>query len=326
MKTTPIQLLAAMAFFLCTSLTAQNSFLGIYPTDNTEGEGVLITGIVAGSGAEAAGLKAGDVLLAIDGQKLVSTLSLHEALASHQPQNQVMVSCLREGRTRTTQITLGDRQHFAPMHKKRNPCDVFIGVLIGGKGAEGKGVQITGIVAGTPAETAQLQPGDLILALDDVETNSYEALVTERNKHKPGEWFTLSVSRQGQVLDVDAQFPTCPQQPHNQTPQQPTIQEEPDPTDPVLVVDNKMDLIDFSTFPNPTYGELNIRFQAEAKPTTVRITDVNGRVVFEEDRPDFDGYYSRPIDLQNVQPCLLLLTIQQENRLYSEKILLMPRA
>lgn len=326
MKTTPIHLLAALALLYSIPLMAQNSFLGVYPTANPDGEGVLITGIVAGSGAESAGLKTGDILVAIDGQKLVSTSSLYEALASHQPQDEVMVSCLRDGRTRATQITLGDRENFVSTPKKRNPCDVFIGVLIGGKGAEGRGVKITDIVPGTPAQTAQLQPGDLILALDDVETNSYEALVTERNKHKPGEWFTLSVSRQGQVLDVDAQFPTCPQQPNNQTPQQPTIQEEPDPTDPVLVVDNKLDLIDFSTFPNPTYGELNIRFQAEAKPTTVRITDVNGRVVFEEDRPDFDGYYARPIDLQNVQPGLLLLAIQQEGKIVSKKVMLLNRA
>lgn len=326
MKTTPIYLLAALALLCSTSLVAQNSFLGVYPTANPDGEGVLITGIVTGSGAETAGLKTGDILVAIDGHKLASTSSLHEALANHRPQDEVMVSCLRDGRTRATQVTLGDRENFISTHKKRNPCDVFIGVLIGARGADGNGVQISGIVPGTPAESAGLQPGDLILALDDVETNSHEALVAERNKHKPGEWFTLNISRQGQVLDIDAQFPDCPKAPNNQTTQQPTTQEEPDPTDPVLNISNTLQLSGFSTYPNPTYGELNIRFQAEPKPTTVRITDVNGRVVFEEDRPDFDGYYARPVDLQNVQPGLLLLTIQQENQIVSKKVMLVNRA
>lgn len=326
MKTTPIHLFAALAIFFCTSLPAQNSFLGVYPAASPGGEGVLITGIVAGSAAEAAGLKTGDILLSIEGHELGSTHGLHAALARHQPQDEVMVSCLREGRTRTVQVTLGARQDFAFQRKERNPCDVFIGVLIGAKGADGKGVQISGIVPGTPAEKAGLQPGDVILALSDVETNSHLALVAERDRHKPGEWFTLSVSRQGQVLDIDAQFPACAEKPNNPTTQQPPTQEEPGPPNPVLNIDHTLQLNGFSTYPNPTFGELNIRFQAEAKPTTVRITDVNGRVVFEEDRPDFDGYYARPVDLQNVQPGLLLLTIQQEGRIASKKVMLMNRA
>lgn len=168
--------------------------------------------------------------------------------------------------------------------------------------------------------------GDIILALDDAETNSHETLLYERNKHQPGEWFTLSILRDGEVVDVDAQFKSCEEKAPEVPAETPPPAREPEPEDQIQHVNQTLDLLDYSAYPNPTYGDLNISFKAEAKPTTIRITDVNGRVVFEENRPDFDGYFARPIDLQHAQPGLLMLTIQQEDKFVMKKIVLLARA
>ena len=309
------------------------AFLGVYPSDNPAGDGVLLDEIIANTGAAAAGLRNGDVLVSMDGLPLVSQQNLHEVLALHQPNDQVRIIYLRNGESLQTVATLGDRSSNSFVRLERDPCQVFIGVMVSGRGEGEKGALVSGIIPKTPAETVGLREGDVILSLDDAETNSHESLLLERNKHQPGDWFSMTILREGQIMEVDAQFQACDkekQTPPAETIQEispaPVIQEEPDPIEPVLNTDNTLQLLDYSVFPNPTYGELNLRFQAEAKPAVVRISDGNGRLIFEENLPQFDGYYARQLDLQNATPGLLLLTIQQENQLITKKIVLLARA
>ena len=314
----------------------KKAFLGVYPTSNPEGEGVLLNGIIANTCAAAAGLHNGDVLLAIDAHPLPSNSSLEKVLSLYEPNDQITITFLRNGQTLTTSATLGARDSMSYSRLERDPCQVFIGVTIGGQGQNGLGTRISEIIPNTPADAVGLQSGDIILSLDDVETNTHEALLHERNKHQPGEWFTLSILRNGQVMDVDAQFKSCdiekPAHPiegpakADAPATQNDLLKEPNPVDPIESLNYTLTLQDFSAYPNPTYGDLNIRFQATAKPTTIRITDVTGRVVFEETREDFDGYYARPVDLQNAQPGLLMLTIQQENKTVSAQIILLSKA
>ena len=313
------------------------AFLGVYPSDNPDGEGVMLDEIIANTGAAAAGLRNGDVLVSIDGQALQSEHSLHQVLTTRQPNDQIRIVYIRNGQSLETVATLSSRRSDSFQKLERDPCQVFIGVMISGQGSEGKGAYVSGIIPKTPAETAGMQAGDVILAIDDVETNTHEAVLVERNKHQPGEWFSMTVLRSGEVIEVEAQFQTCDNQKPAETLAQPDPSAEvlakeeptpqvPEPLDPVLQTDYSLQLHDYSAFPNPTYGELNISFKADAKPSVVRISDASGRVIFEENLPKFDGYYARQLDLQNATPGLLLLSIQQEDRVINKKLVLLAKA
>lgn len=313
------------------------AFLGVYPSDNPDGEGVMLDEIIANTGAAAAGLRNGDVLVSIDGQALQSEHSLHQVLTTRQPNDQIRIVYIRNGQSLETVATLSSRRSDSFQKLERDPCQVFIGVMISGQGSEGKGAYVSGIIPKTPAETAGMQAGDVILAIDDVETNTHEAVLVERNKHQPGEWFSMTVLRSGEVIEVEAQFQTCDNQKPAETLAQPDPSAEvlakeeptpqvPEPLDPVLQTDYSLQLQEYSAFPNPTYGELNISFKADAKPSVVRISDASGRVIFEENLPKFDGYYARQLDLQNATPGLLLLSIQQEDRVINKKLVLLAKA
>ncbi len=309
------------------------AFLGVYPSDNPEGEGVMLDEIIANTGAAAAGLHNGDVLVSIDGQALQSEHSLHQVLTTRQPNDQIRIVYIRNGQSLETVATLSSRRTDSFQKLERDPCQVFIGVMISGQGSEGKGAYVSGVIPKTPAETAGMQAGDVILAIDDVETNTHEAVLVERNKHQPGEWFSMSVLRSGEVIEVEAQFQTCDNQKPAETLADPSAETLADPSaeasaqaDPVLQTDYSLQLHDYSAFPNPTYGELNISFKADAKPSVVRISDASGRVIFEENLPKFDGYYARQLDLQNATPGLLLLSIQQEDRVINKKLVLLAKA
>lgn len=80
-------------------------YLGIYGKSVDEATadlyeiplGVIVMDLVKGSGAEAAGLNKGDVILKIDGQKIMTMEALVEAINSHAVGDQVDVTVIRSG-------------------------------------------------------------------------------------------------------------------------------------------------------------------------------------------------------------------------------------
>jgi len=79
--------------------------LGVVPDFAFAGPGVRLEGVVPGSPAATAGLKAGDILLAIDGQELAGLKALSALLKSLTPGN-VSLKYLRGGREATTEALL----------------------------------------------------------------------------------------------------------------------------------------------------------------------------------------------------------------------------
>ncbi|MBI5915703.1 MAG: PDZ domain-containing protein [Bacteroidetes bacterium] len=304
----------------------KKAFLGVYPESNENG-GVLLTGIVSGTGAEAAGLKAGDVLTAIDGENLIAQNDLTAQLAKRQPGDVVNITYLRDGQSLTTTAELTGRkaEKFAYWYsEERDPCEVFIGVQIGSWGDAEKGVGVSGIIPGWPAEAAGLQAGDRITALDGVPVNTHNELVIERDKHKSGEFFTINYLRNGQPGEVEAQFKVCPKDEVAPPVVEEQVVETPKPA--VQLIDNTLQLQELNAYPNPTLGDLNVTFRGEAMPTTVTITDVNGKVVHNESLPNFDGYYNRDLNVSKGAPGTLLLTIRQDGKVVTTPVILLNRA
>jgi len=65
--------------------------------------------IVAGSPADKAGLKDGDIITAVDGERVDAANSLDDVLITHQPGTTVTITVLRAGKTLNLQLTLGTR-------------------------------------------------------------------------------------------------------------------------------------------------------------------------------------------------------------------------
>jgi S1-C subfamily serine protease len=87
----------------------ETAFLGVQAENvNTEGQaGAQITDIVDDSGAEAAGLEMGDVIVGLDGVPVRGWDDLVAQIRSHQPNETVDVLIVRDGEEQTIQVTLG---------------------------------------------------------------------------------------------------------------------------------------------------------------------------------------------------------------------------
>jgi S1-C subfamily serine protease len=71
-----------------------------------EGNRPIITGVTKGTGAEAAGIKTGDVLLKVDGFDAGSHMGVTRALVRHQAGDKVPVTLERDGKELTLQVEI----------------------------------------------------------------------------------------------------------------------------------------------------------------------------------------------------------------------------
>lgn len=101
------------------------SYLGVelsQPSDQLRGyfgadedEGVLVNRVLVGSPADHAGLRAGDLILALEGETVASSGDLIRALREREPGDSVSLSVLRDRSRQEIRVELGENPH----HEKR---------------------------------------------------------------------------------------------------------------------------------------------------------------------------------------------------------------
>jgi hypothetical protein len=89
--------------------STSQAFLGVAVTNSDNGQGVVIGTVQSGSPAADAGLKAGDVITAVDGTSVNSAAALSTAVRSHQPGDSVKITYTRNGTSADVQVRLGNR-------------------------------------------------------------------------------------------------------------------------------------------------------------------------------------------------------------------------
>lgn len=332
------------------SCGSKKPFLGVV-INNTNGErdgGIRISEVVNNSAAEAAGLEEGDILSAINGKRVDDFEDLSDVLGQFEIDDEVTIDYSRNGQALQTNATLkakrqnnnhsynynynynngsGNHNNFWSNRAGRNACKPFIGVYLGG--TRSGGIKVSGVIDGTPAEEVDMERGDIIVAINDVEVSTFGELLAERDKHSAGDYFTLSFLRDGNLTEVEAQFPACDDEetPASERNQAPTIEMPQNfntaPSRQPSSQVNTLQLQEMRTFPNPTDGDINIQFRGEAVPTVVTITDATGREIMRETMNNFNGTYNEVISLKNdAAPGTLSVTIRQGNQIYSEQIIL----
>jgi tetratricopeptide (TPR) repeat protein len=87
-------------------IRSDDAALGIRSRENASNDGVLISDIVPGSGAARAGLRRGDVIVALDGQSTRSLMDLRKLVAAKQVGDIVSIRARRSEQYMTIDVTL----------------------------------------------------------------------------------------------------------------------------------------------------------------------------------------------------------------------------
>ncbi len=105
----PIDAAKKVATTLIAGGTVQHAYLGVTIRDTATGDGAQIGQVVSGSPADKAGLKAGDVITAVDGNAVYGADDVTAAVGSHTPGDTVTLTITRGGTAKTVSVVLGTR-------------------------------------------------------------------------------------------------------------------------------------------------------------------------------------------------------------------------
>ena len=83
---------------------------------------------------------------------------------------------------------------------------------------------------------------------------------------------------------------------------------------------NQLNLKEVDYYPNPNEGEFTLRFKGKSAPTQIRIIDMMGKEVYNENINDFGGIYDKKINLSGNDAGVYVLQVIQSDKSWSKKL------
>lgn len=156
------------------------------------------------------GLRARDVLVSLSGQPLRSYGDFQRFIALH-PGQRIPLVVLRDGRQQTIYITPPANVALAQQPTAAsNAARALLGVTLNPQIPNAAVVQM--VTPNSPAEQAGLRPGDMINALNDMQTRSPQDVSRAVSQMRPGQQVAIDYSRRVRAQAVLAGQPA--QQPY----------------------------------------------------------------------------------------------------------------
>jgi Do/DeqQ family serine protease len=134
--------------------------------------GVLIAEVQEDSAADKAGLKAGDVVISIDGDAVESSAQLRNEIGQRRIGDSIKLTILREGHTKSVKAKIGEASSVLASSDKVHPFLSGAGLA----NADDGGVEVTGIEPNSPAAGSGLRVGDVILSANRVAVRNLKTL------------------------------------------------------------------------------------------------------------------------------------------------------
>lgn len=172
--------------------------------------GARITEVIAGSPAEQAGLKVGDIILMVNDQTLDADHDLASVLSAYKIGDTVTLNVQRSGETTPLDIKtmLGEN----PNQAGQAYLGIRYQIMVKGWNFNGTppknlpdmpfsreaGLYVSTVAPGSPAEKAGLKPKDIITRVDGSPITTADDFVKKIQAAKPGDKMTLTVSRIGE--------------------------------------------------------------------------------------------------------------------------------
>ena len=185
----PSQLVKATTEQLIKHGKVDHGYLGININDVTpdnahffnlkNAEGAIVAQVSPDSPASKGGIKQGDVVTEVNGQKVTGASSLQVAVSEMTPGTQLKLGIMRDGKPMTLDLTVGQyhgRVEQASSEGGRGNNKGKIGVAVADLNGQARqqfnipdnvlGVVVQQVRPGSPADDAGLQPGDVIMQVN----------------------------------------------------------------------------------------------------------------------------------------------------------------
>jgi serine protease Do len=180
-----------------------------------EGYGVLVSELLKDAPAEGSGLRAGDLIVAIDGRPVVETRTLQRIVGGTPPGRELKVVVLRDGRRRELRVRVGQMPSDATAERIGAEFGFLVRDRAPGDGPADAGPPVPVVAAvgeRTAAERGGLRVGDRILAVNGAEIASMDTYRRRLGEVALEQELRLRVQRQGeaQLLVLPPAQPASP--------------------------------------------------------------------------------------------------------------------
>ncbi|MDQ7032635.1 MAG: DegQ family serine endoprotease [Desulfonauticus sp.] len=179
----------------------------------TKAKGALVASVTPGDPADKAGIRAGDVIIAINGKPVKDAGDLTRKIGNLLPGTKITVTVWRKGRIKDFKVVLGERnlQRLASMKGGEKALVLTkVGITVRPLTAKearalglsiSKGLLISSVEEGSLAARADVRPGDVILEVNGKQVTSLQDLKRIYEKDvKPKKVLMLLLKRNQQNI------------------------------------------------------------------------------------------------------------------------------
>ncbi|MDZ7335921.1 MAG: PDZ domain-containing protein, partial [candidate division KSB1 bacterium] len=168
-------------------------------------QGALIASVEKGTPADKAGLKEQDVVLEVDGRKVVDDNDFRLRIAERNPGDKVRLKIVRDGKIKEITVTLTERPDDRPPAQMSARETEKLGIRVAnltrerarqyGFEDDEEGVIVVGVDQGSAASRKGIRVGDLIISVNRqpvTNVREYESIIDEL---KPGDVVFMRLKR-----------------------------------------------------------------------------------------------------------------------------------
>jgi len=179
--------------------------------------GALIGSVMPGEPADKAGIKAGDVILSVDGMDIADAGALLRTIAGKTPGAEIKIAVWRDGKSHNLTLTLGERtpeqlsaQRGGPSKPGKGMESDVLGISVRPVTADEAralkleknqgGLMVVNVVSGKPAADSDIRQGDVIVSANQKPVKTAQDLakiVMEEGKERGA--VLLQINRRGQL-------------------------------------------------------------------------------------------------------------------------------
>jgi serine protease Do len=217
----PSQLVHATTEQLIKHGKVDHGYLGISMNDVTpdnarffnlnDATGAIVSQVTPDSPASRGGLRTGDVIAQLNGDKIINGGALQVAVSEMAPGTNIALGILRDGKPETVNITVGqyhgNKDIASNGDQQQGPQSGKLGLAVSDLTSDVrqqlnvpeqvKGVVVQNVRPASPADDAGLQPGDLILEVDRKPTTSASQFANDVHQNTAGKDILLLVWSKG---------------------------------------------------------------------------------------------------------------------------------
>ncbi len=184
-----------------------------------EAKGALVAEVNAGSPAEKAGIKQGDIILEFNGHPIGEMNDLPRLVADTPPGTKVSVKVLRDGKEKTFNLAVSElteeRQASEAKEEgagEKNPLGLLVQNITPELAKrfhlrDTKGVLVEGVEQDSAAAEAGMQAGDIVMEIDNQAINTVKDFQTAVDRLKKESYVRFLIKRQSRTQYLTLEVP-----------------------------------------------------------------------------------------------------------------------